>query len=220
MNRREMIIVAALINAGLLVILFISAVQKEPIKDFAALPPSKKKQAKFQEEKKITFLDRDPIDHKLGISRKESYEKGDKKKRKKQALSPLILTPKNLTPSLEKTSSKNKTQGENRFEFVTIKKGDVLEKIAKKHGVLVEEIKSLNGLSDSCLQIGQILKIPLKEKVLKERSQEKYYVVKGGDNPWTIAKENGIQVEELLRLNNMDEKKAKKLRPGDKLRIR
>ena len=56
---------------------------------------------------------------------------------------------------------------------------------------------------------------------VKEKSKGgKYYIVQTGDNPWTIAHANGMQVEELLRLNGIDEKKAKKLRPGDRLKIK
>jgi hypothetical protein len=48
----------------------------------------------------------------------------------------------------------------------------------------------------------------------------KYYIVKSGDNPWSIAIKNHIKFDELLRLNHLDEEKAKKLKPGDKLRIK
>ncbi len=54
----------------------------------------------------------------------------------------------------------------------------------------------------------------------KNIKDAKYYIVKHGDNPWTIAVKNKIKVEELLRLNNLDESKAKKLKPGDQLRIK
>ncbi len=217
MNRKEMIIVAALINAGLLVVLFVSAVQKEPLENFSSLPSLKKKQMRLQEEKEMVFLDQNSIDRKLDAYHKKSSKEI---KKQKQALSPLILTPKNPSVPLKENISKDVIKKEDGFQFVTVERGDVLEKIAKKYGVLVDEIQSLNHLLDSRLQIGQVLKLPLKEKSKKSFSKEKYYEVKGGDNPWTIAKENGIQVEELLRLNHMDEKKAKKLRPGDKLRIK
>lgn len=49
---------------------------------------------------------------------------------------------------------------------------------------------------------------------------EEYYTVKEGDNPWLIASRHGVKIEELLRINGMDNEKAKHLRVGDKLRIR
>ena len=132
------------------------------------------------------------------------------------ALPSLPTIEKRLTPP--NPSPKNKEN----FQNVTVEKGDVLEKIARSYNVSVEEIMNLNHLSNTRLQIGQILRIPVKEVQKKEIKVEdgKHYIVKGGDTPWTIAQKNGMQVEELLRLNDMNEEKAKRLRPGDRLKIK
>lgn len=63
---------------------------------------------------------------------------------------------------------------------------------------------------------------PVETKQVEAKVQEegKYYIVKSGDNPWSIAIKNHIKFDELLRLNHLDEDKAKKLKPGDKLRIK
>lgn len=53
----------------------------------------------------------------------------------------------------------------------------------------------------------------------KKESSFKYYTVKNGDNPWTIAVKNHMKVDELLKLNHLDADKAKRLKPGDQLRI-
>jgi LysM repeat protein len=108
---------------------------------------------------------------------------------------------------------------------VVVKKGDVLEKIAKIYGTTVGALMQENQLTDSRLQIGQVLAIP-KDKEKKVSSaisvvplEEKFYIVKNGDNLWKIAIENHMKVEELLQLNQLTEKQAKALRPGDRLRI-
>ncbi|NGX46548.1 MAG: hypothetical protein K940chlam2_01740, partial [Chlamydiae bacterium] len=44
--------------------------------------------------------------------------------------------------------------------------------------------------------------------------------VVSGDNPWTIAVKNRIKVDQLLKLNGLNEEKARCLKPGDRLRIR
>ncbi|MBI3211945.1 MAG: LysM peptidoglycan-binding domain-containing protein, partial [Simkania negevensis] len=80
-------------------------------------------------------------------------------------------------------------------------------------------------LTNTRLQIGQVLLIPApaqkKEKEEQGKEQQgEYYTVKAGDNPWTIAHKNALPIEELLRLNGMDEEKAKRLKPGDRLRIK
>jgi len=108
------------------------------------------------------------------------------------------------------------------YAEVAIKKGDMLEKIARQYHTTVNEIMRLNGLQTSHLRIGQVLKIPSTNNALNPSPvlEIAYYIVKEGDNPSTIAKKNHIKLENLLKLNEMSEEKARKLQPGDKLRIR
>jgi LysM repeat protein len=56
-------------------------------------------------------------------------------------------------------------------------------------------------------------------KVAKD-SDEMFYIVKAGDNPWKIAKKFHLPFEKLLQLNHLDEAKARNLKVGQKLRIR
>jgi peptidoglycan DL-endopeptidase LytF len=115
------------------------------------------------------------------------------------------------------------------YAEIKVKKGDVLEKIAKQHRTTVDQIIALNKLPSTNLRIGQTLKIPqgksstatpaIQTAQNAASSASKYYVVKNGDNPWTIAVKNHMKVDELLKLNNLDQEKARKLKPGDKLLI-
>ncbi len=111
---------------------------------------------------------------------------------------------------------------------VTVKRGDVLEKIARHHHCSVADIMKANHLTNSNLRIGQVLTVPHKaggkvESIPATTStvshEPKMYIVKKGDSPWTIAVKNQMKVEDLLKLNNMSEAQAKRLKPGDKLRI-
>ncbi len=119
------------------------------------------------------------------------------------------------------------TSGLSSIIEVTIRKGDALEKIARAHRTTVKEIMKLNGLKNANLRIGQVLKVavgtkgraPSSKESAKETGVARYYTVKNGDNPWTIAVKNHLKVEELLRLNDMDEGMARRLKPGDQLRI-
>ena len=115
------------------------------------------------------------------------------------------------------------------FQGVTVKKGDTLEKIAKAHRTTVDEIIKCNELPSSFLRIGQMLKMPAaKGAIAKAAAPEKrsaesapdYSIVKVGDNPWTIAMKHHLKVEELLKLNSLNDEKARRLKPGDRLRIR
>ncbi|ETR79672.1 Membrane-bound lytic murein transglycosylase D precursor [Chlamydia pneumoniae B21] len=51
-------------------------------------------------------------------------------------------------------------------------------------------------------------------------NSENYYIVQEGDSPWTIALRNHIRLDDLLKMNDLDEYKARRLKPGDQLRIR
>lgn len=125
---------------------------------------------------------------------------------------------------------KIEVEEEGFFEFI-VKQGDSLEKIAKLNNTTVDELVKINNLTNSFLKIGQVIFVPknLKGgKIEKEESAEtkkieksqKFYIVKSGDNPWIIAMKHHMKVEDLLKINNLDEEKARKLRPGDKLLIR
>lgn len=218
MNRRDMIIVAALINAGLLVVLFVSAVKAERIEQ--ENPLSSKEAPLAQMETPVTkppSTTGDQIDQVISEYSAKVTEKG---KEETKVLPLPVLTPEPKVAEAPKAPLKQNQE----LRTVTVEKGDVLERIARRSGVSVEDIMKLNQLTDSRLQIGQVLKLPPKSTTKKseapKKMEGKYYIVKGGDNPWTIAQKNGMQVEELLQLNNMDEAKAKRLRPGDRLRIK
>jgi len=110
---------------------------------------------------------------------------------------------------------------------IRVQKGDSLEKLAKRYGSSVSELKKMNKLDNHILKIGKGLLVPAKKKLQEKLASNnttmsggEYYIVKRGDNPWTIAMKHHLKVEELLRLNNLNQEKARRLRPGDKLRIR
>ncbi|QVL58248.1 MAG: LysM peptidoglycan-binding domain-containing protein [Simkaniaceae bacterium] len=215
MNRRDIIIVAVLINAGLLVTLFVSSLKKETGMDLVSSEPIKEQvdiAAKLMPPREKGGDQVDQV-----ISKYTAMAKVEEKK--EEALFPPVLTP----TKKEEEKPAFKAPVKTPLRVVTVEKGDVLEKIARSHGVSVDEIMKLNNLSNSRLQIGQELKLPEKKAQKKETKKEedgKYYVVKGGDSPWTIAQKHHMQVEELLKLNNIDEEKAKRLRPGDRLKIK
>lgn len=127
-------------------------------------------------------------------------------------------------------------QTDGSYVEITVKKGDSLEKIAKIHHTSVDEIIKINQLPSSFLRIGQVLRIPTEKTLVSKAIPPKtapaaqpkkmaeagpeYYTVKVGDNPWTIAMKHHMKVDELLQLNGLNEERARKLKPGDRLRIR
>lgn len=220
MNRRDIIIVAVLINAGLLVTLFVSSLKKETGTSLVSSEPALKQVEIAAKLTPPLKQGGDPVDQVI-----HQYTAKVQIEEKKEGVVPPPVLPLVLAPvKKEEEKPVVKALVKAPFRVVTVEKGDVLEKIARSHGVSVDEIMKLNNLSNSRLQIGQELKLPEKQQApLREAKREengKYYVVKGGDSPWTIAQKHHMQVEELLKLNNIDEEKAKRLRPGDRLKIK
>ena len=44
--------------------------------------------------------------------------------------------------------------------------------------------------------------------------------MKKGDNPWKIAKQFNVRFEDLLKMNNLDEERARNMKIGDKIRVK
>ena len=93
----------------------------------------------------------------------------------------------------------------NRSNIYIVKSGDSLYSIARKYNTTVDEIKRLNNLSSNVLSIGQVLKIPSSESsnTGSGTGTSNTYVVKSGDNLYSIARKYNTTVDELKRLNNL-----------------
>ena len=140
------------------------------------------------------------------------------------------VAPSDNTTSMRPAQNNTASALPSGYKVVIVKKGDSLDKIAKEYSTSVDEIIKINHLPSSFLRIGQSLKVPPQKQgassqkartaAVKETDSIEYYTVKVGDNPWTIAMKHQIKVEELLRLNGLNEEKARKLKPGDRLRTR
>ncbi len=222
MTRKDTIMIAVFINAALLIVLFVSAIKNddgshvvsasviEEVRPISLPEPVK------SEVKKIKGEEIDQVLKEFSQKKVVAEEKAPQKIDFAKELE--AITKAASQPAKAQTAPVKQT---NTLQ-VTVKKGDILDKIAKTHQCSVSDIMKCNNLSSTVLQIGQVLKIPSKGEAKKTPSAhggEKFYTVKQGDNPWAIAVKNQIKLEELLRLNNLNEEKARKLRAGDKLRI-
>lgn len=128
--------------------------------------------------------------------------------------------------SSSSVSSSTGSQTGNKVTY-TVKSGDVLGKIAEKHGVGVSEIKKWNNLKDNTIKIGQKLTIYTGEE---PSSTEKpsgnsaagakghsTYKVKSGDSFYSIAKNYpGVSAQNIMDYNGM---KSSNLKPGMTIKI-
>lgn len=110
------------------------------------------------------------------------------------------------------------TNPNNMFMY-TVQKGDSLWSIAKKYNTTVKEIMNLNNLTTSNLKIGQILRIPENYNNYDEIKLPNYknYVVKKGDNLYSIAKNNNISLDIIIKDNSLSNTT---LKIGQVLKIR
>lgn len=220
MDRRKTILIAVLVNAGLLVLLFVMALHQEeavPVRQFEHTM-AQQREPLFPE-----FHVEEPAPL---AALAEPVALPEEPPQPLHQLPPLAAAQPLLPPPAPLP------QPSRPLAEVTVKKGDTLEKIARLNQTTVEEIVRINQLSSNFLRIGQVLKLPVEKSAAPapkplpvdkrpiETGQMEYYTVKVGDNPWTIAMKHHLKVDELLKLNNLNEEKARRLKPGDRLRIR
>lgn len=239
MDRKKTILIAVMINAGLLVVLFIGALvsQDETVSEEIAqrnIPTPL-----YSEVADRTQQASPPSSPMIQIPvvAASPVQESVKPVEVTHTVEPVVVH-RLPAPSVEVAtpvvppSSSAPERIASSFVEVTVKKGDSLDKIAKAHHTTAEEIIKLNQLPGSFLKIGQVLKIPdskLATAAVKPKPSAvekpapvgpEYYTVKVGDNPWGIAMKHHMKVEELLKLNHLNEERARKLKPGDRLRIR
>jgi len=100
-----------------------------------------------------------------------------------------------------------------------VKRGDSLEKIAKRFKTSVRAIKRRNRLSSDTIYPGQRLVIPVKGGSSKRSSYRvklKTYVVKRGDTLAKIANRFGTTVRELKRINRL---RSSRIFVGQRLKV-
>lgn len=116
----------------------------------------------------------------------------------------------------------------------TIKSGDSIGAIAKKHHTTVNAIRAANGMKNNNIVAGRHLIIPvsaddkqlyamstsqkLPKKAATSTSGNKLtYQVKSGDTLWQIAQNHKVSVKQLTAWNHLN--KDSKLQMGQKLTI-
>lgn len=99
---------------------------------------------------------------------------------------------------------------------VRVQKGDTLYKLAERHNVTINEIKSANTLRTTRLSIGQELIIP-GAGAPPPATVTSSYTVRRGDSLARIAQKHGISQRELQSANAIT--RPNLLRPGQTLKI-
>ncbi len=239
MNRRDTIIIAVLLNAGLLIVLFATSMKSDKTEEAAPTTVLSSNQPEVQSALTpvaaipAAAAGTDQVDQmiKQYVTPQVS---GDIAGQVNLTGQPNFLadlqaigTEQTPAPVMENAPAVENQVAEATLREVKVKKGDVLERIARQNHVSVDDLMKVNKLSSTRLKIGQTLKIPgNSSRALKpsgataSNEGSQLYTIKPGDNPWTIAVKHHMKVDELLKLNGMDENKARRLKAGDKIRIK
>ena len=100
-----------------------------------------------------------------------------------------------------------------------VKRGDSLWIIARKYGTTTQTLQTLNNLLTTDLHIGQVLKLPeyFEENTTKKDTCIAVYKVKRGDSPFSIARQHNMNLDKLLRLNQLSSHST--IYPGQELYI-
>jgi peptidoglycan endopeptidase LytF len=261
MTRRDTIISAALINAGLLVVLFVCALSiddgvqaNSPVVEMTPAVHSS-----VSAETSLT-----PMPNSMASEAKNQIQE----------------------IALEEAHASQEFSTPRQWINIEVQKGDRVDKIAARYQMSVEELLHANELQTTQLVVGQRLKVlsvapvtsmsrdlaadpatslvsgessknvqasaksvagksssvkkeaatakvatqqpkstaPVAAKTAPKNTQvdttSQYHYVQRGESPWVIAKKYGLTVEKLLKMNNLDEATARRLREGDRLRVR
>lgn len=78
---------------------------------------------------------------------------------------------------------------------------DNLYSIAREHNTTVDELIEINKLTSTLLSIGQILVIPSDIPEPEVPTDEVIYIVKAGDNLYSIARDYNVTVDEIKSAN-------------------
>lgn len=236
MSRRDTIIVAVILNTGLLAILFMMAMTPGDSSIISEQPEMTRALAvqqddEFPKHESVAVQQPAPL---VLVQDNSSDEVDTVLKDFAATLQADALVraeipkkaPKEVVAmKMESPPPAREWQQEQKYVEVTVKDGDILGRIAQANGTTVGAIKKANNLEHDRLKIGQVIRVPIgiKKEAQKSKPVEVnlgYYIIQSGDNPWKIAKKFSVSVKELLRLNDLDEARARNLKPGDRIRVR
>lgn len=106
----------------------------------------------------------------------------------------------------------------------TMRRGDTLTKLASTIGVSAQEIMLMNSVQRDHFGPGDSLYLPVSKLELSQclssasSPADQFHKVEPGETLYSIARRNGLSVEDLLNLNDLRQQHV--LRPGERLRVR
>lgn len=144
-----------------------------------------------------------------------------------------LLVPISQTPLFQEALIALPADRRVTWERYTIKNGDTLSTIAKRHRTTVDLLQDINQINGTNIRAGKTLLIPraaessdhyvlsMAERITAKQSkgsgQKLEYVVKSGDSLWSIGNSLNVSSKEIARWNGFAPKDT--IRPGQTLVI-
>ncbi|MFM1816785.1 MAG: hypothetical protein RLZ98_3480, partial [Pseudomonadota bacterium] len=119
---------------------------------------------------------------------------------------------------------------------VKVEAGDTLYGIARRHGTTIAALSEANGISGSVIKPGQELVLPVGAASVAERGNVRKpapepvreatavptdwrgsYTIRAGDSLYMVARNQGVSVAELKRVNGISD--PRRLRPGTVIKV-
>ncbi|WP_036302779.1 LysM peptidoglycan-binding domain-containing protein [Methylotenera sp. L2L1] len=174
----------------------------------------------------------DTIASKFGINLAQLRDVNDLSSQAKMKKSTTLLVPKaddneNTPLTVIEDNSVDIEPSSKQTVTHKVKKGEVMQSIAKYYGVSVKQILAANSLRNSKVKAGQVLSIEVadaknsdntKKSASKSNASDKKktYIVRRGDTLHSIAEKFDVAVADLKRWNK---KSSSHIKPGAKLII-
>ena len=137
----------------------------------------------------------------------------------------LKIPSKQTASSVAASAPKTVAQAKPSFSEATtsykVSAGDSLWKIANRFNTTVSKIQLANGMEGTDLYIGQLLVIPGKNENGISRQEDiasLEHTVASGEYPYSIALKYGMDISELLSLNNLNPRST--IYPGQILKVK
>lgn len=93
---------------------------------------------------------------------------------------------------------------EQKFEYITVKRGDTLSQIARQYNTSYQYLARINDIQNpNLIYVGETLKVPVFDNNTINDTSHRLYIVKRGDTLTKIAQEYDTTIEDIVELNDI-----------------